>query len=101
MHDSFTPLTGMFTLMGMMINSFFGGVGVGFLNFYIFIILAVFISGLMVGRTPEFLGKKIEAKEMKIAMLIALLHPFLILVGTAISSHLYAHNPTEYAGWLA
>jgi K+-transporting ATPase ATPase A chain len=101
MHDSMTPLTGMFTLLGMMINCFYGGVGVGFLNFYIFIILAVFISGLMVGRTPEFLGKKIEAKEMKIAMVIALLHPFLILVGTAISSFLYSSNPTEYAGWLA
>ncbi|MEO8112480.1 MAG: potassium-transporting ATPase subunit KdpA [Ginsengibacter sp.] len=100
MHDSFTPLTGMCAMLGMMVNSFYGGVGVGFLNFYIFIIIAVFISGLMVGRTPEFLGKKIEAKEMKIAAIIALLHPFLILVGTAISSHLYAHDPTTYAGWL-
>ena len=100
MHDSFTPLTGMFAMLGMMINSFYGGVGVGFLNFYIFIIIAVFISGLMVGRTPEFLGKKIEAKEMKIAAIIALLHPFLILVGTAIASHLYAGNPKEYADWL-
>jgi K+-transporting ATPase ATPase A chain len=100
MHDSFTPLTGMFAMLGMMINSLYGGVGVGFLNFYIFIILAVFISGLMVGRTPEFMGKKIEAKEMKIAMMIALLHPFLILVGTALASFLYAHNPTAYASWL-
>ena len=100
MHDSFTPLTGMCAMLGMMINSFYGGVGVGFLNFYIFIIIAVFISGLMVGRTPEFLGKKIEAKEMKIAAIIALLHPFLILVGTAISSHLYAHDPATYSGWL-
>ncbi len=100
MHDSFTPLTGMFAMLGMMINSFYGGVGVGFLNFYIFIIIAVFISGLMVGRTPEFMGKKIEAREMKIASIIALLHPFLILVGTAIASHLYAHDPTAYAGWL-
>ncbi len=100
MHDSFTPLTGMFAMLGMMINSFYGGVGVGFLNFFIFMIIAVFISGLMVGRTPEFLGKKIEAKEMKIASIIALLHPFLILVGTAIASHLYANNPTAYAGWL-
>lgn len=100
MHDSFTPLTGMFAMLGMMINSFYGGVGVGFLNFYIFIIIAVFISGLMVGRTPEFLGKKIEAKEMKIAAIIALLHPFLILAGTALSAHLYAGNPTAYAGWL-
>lgn len=101
MHDSMTPLTGMFALLGMMINCLYGGVGVGFLNFYIFIILAVFISGLMVGRTPEFLGKKIEAKEMKIAMMIALLHPFLILVATAISSHLFAGNPVAYAAWLA
>jgi potassium-transporting ATPase potassium-binding subunit len=100
MHDSFTPLSGMTTLLGMMINCFYGGVGVGFLNFYVFIILAVFISGLMVGRTPEFLGKKIEAKEMKIAMMVALLHPFLILVGTAIASYLYASNPGVYAGWL-
>ena len=101
MHDSMTPLSGMFALLGMMVNCFYGGVGVGFLNFYIFIILGVFISGLMVGRTPEFLGKKVEAKEMKIAMIIALLHPFLILVSTALSSYLYASNPTEYAGWLA
>ncbi len=100
MHDSFTPLTGMFAMLGMMINSFYGGVGVGFLNFYIFIIIAVFISGLMVGRTPEFMGKKIEAKEMKIAAIIALLHPFLILVGTALSSYLFSHNPTVYANWL-
>ena len=100
MHDSFTPLTGMCALLGMMVNSFYGGVGVGFLNFFIFIIIAVFISGLMVGRTPEFMGKKIEAKEMKIAAIIALLHPLLILAGTAISSFLYAHNPTAYAGWL-
>lgn len=100
MHDSFTPITGMFCMLGMMINSFYGGVGVGFLNFYIFIIIAVFISGLMVGRTPEFLGKKIEAKEMKIAAIVALLHPFLILVGTALASHLYAHDATTYASWL-
>jgi K+-transporting ATPase ATPase A chain len=101
MHDSMTPVAGMTTLLGMMINCFYGGVGVGFLNFYIFIILGVFISGLMVGRTPEFLGKKIEAKEMKIAMIIALLHPFLILVGTALASHLYAGNPQAMSGWLA
>ncbi len=100
MHDSFTPLTGMFAMLGMMVNSFYGGVGVGFLNFYIYIIIAVFISGLMVGRTPEFLGKKIEAKEMKIATIIALLHTFLILSFTALSSYLYAHNPAAYAGWL-
>ena len=86
MHDSYMPLSGMNMLLAMMINSFYGGVGVGILNYFIFIILAVFISGLMVGRTPEFLGKKIEAREMKIAMIIALLHPFIILVGTALAT---------------
>ncbi|UOQ98347.1 potassium-transporting ATPase subunit KdpA [Hymenobacter sp. 5317J-9] len=101
MHDSLTPISGMNTLLGMMTNAFYGGVGVGFLNFFVFIIVAVFISGLMVGRTPELLGKKIEAREMKIAILIALLHPLLILAGTAMAAHLYAGNPTEYAGWLA
>ncbi|TKT83821.1 potassium-transporting ATPase subunit KdpA, partial [Dyadobacter frigoris] len=86
MHDSFTPLSGMTQLLAMMTNAFYGGVGAGMLNFFIFIILAVFISGLMVGRTPEFMGKKIEAREMKIAMIVALLHPFLILVGTALAA---------------
>src|SRR5664279_879840 len=100
MHDSFTPLTGMFAMMGMMVNCFYGGVGVGFLNFYIFMIIAVFISGLMVGRTPELLGKKIEAKEMKIATIVALLHTLLILAFTALSSHMYALDPKTYAGWL-
>jgi K+-transporting ATPase ATPase A chain len=101
MHDSLTPLSGMSCLLGMMINSFYGGVGVGYLNFYIFIIIAVFIGGLMVGRTPELLGKKVEAKEMKIASIIALLHPLLILTGTALSSYIYAHgNPETYGSWL-
>ncbi|ERJ59387.1 potassium-transporting ATPase subunit KdpA [Sphingobacterium paucimobilis] len=86
MHDSTMPLSGMNELLAMMINSFYGGVGVGILNFFIFVILAVFISGLMVGRTPELFGKKVEAREMKIAMVIALIHPFLILVGTALST---------------
>lgn len=86
MHDSYMPLSGMNMLLAMMINCFYGGVGVGMLNYFIFIILAVFISGLMVGRTPEFLGKKVEAREMKIAMIIALLHPFIILVGTALAA---------------
>lgn len=87
MHDSSMALSGMNQLLGMMINAFYGGCGVGILNFFVFIILAVFISGLMVGRTPEFMGKKVEAKEMKIAMMIALLHPFLILVSTAMASY--------------
>lgn len=86
MHDSSMPLSGMNEMLAMMVNAFYGGCGVGILNFLVFIILAVFISGLMVGRTPEFMGKKIEAREMKIAMIIALIHPFLILVGTALAT---------------
>jgi len=100
MHDSYMPLSGMNMLLGMMVNSFYGGAGVGFLNFYVYLILAVFIGGLMVGRTPEFLGKKVEAKEMKIAMIVALLHPFLILTGTAIASYLTAHDASMGWWWM-
>jgi potassium-transporting ATPase potassium-binding subunit len=100
MHDSFMPLSGMNMLLGMMVNAFYGGAGVGFLNFFIYVILAVFIGGLMVGRTPEFLGKKVEAREMKIAMFIALFHPFLILTFTAIASYLTAHD-TNMGWWFA
>ncbi|MET7259310.1 potassium-transporting ATPase subunit KdpA [Dyadobacter fermentans] len=84
MHDSFMPVSGLTQMLSMMTNTFYGGAGAGILNFYIFIILAVFISGLMVGRTPELMGKKIEAREMKIAMIVALLHPLLILAATAL-----------------
>ena len=103
MHNSTMPLSGLIEMLNMQINTWFGGVGVGFMNYYVFIIIAVFISGLMVGRTPEFLGKKVEAKEMKIATIVALLHPFVILVGTALASYLYVHNPAfveSEGGWL-
>ncbi|MGZ3945841.1 MAG: potassium-transporting ATPase subunit KdpA [Mucilaginibacter sp.] len=93
MHDSMMPLSGLGQMFDMMINSFYGGVGVGYMNFYIFIIIAVFISGLMVGRTPEFMGRKIEAREMKIASLVALWHPFVILVSTAIASYILVNYP--------
>lgn len=98
MHDSHMPLSGGVFLLDMMINAVYGGVGVGFINFFVFVIISVFIAGLMVGRTPELFGKKIEAKEVKIAALVAILHPFLILTGTAIASHLHANNPD--IGWL-
>lgn len=84
MHDSLNPLTGLIALTGMWLNMVFGGVGVGFLNMFIFIIIGVFICGMMVGRTPEYLNKKVETKEMKFALLALLLHPFLILCGTAL-----------------
>lgn len=98
MHDSSMPVSGTMQLLGMMTNAFYGGCGVGILNYYIFMIIAVFISGLMVGRTPEFLGRKIEAREMKIATLVALLHPLLILAGTALSAYVYTRDPS--VGWL-
>ena len=105
MHDSMMPISGLAQMFDMMINAFYGGIGVGFLNFYIFIIIAVFISGLMVGRTPEFMGRKIEAREMKIASLTALLHPFIILVGTSLASYVLVHFPninwaTKPSAWL-
>ena len=103
MHDSTMPLSGMIEMLNMQINTWFGGVGVGWMNYFTFIIIAVFISGLMVGRTPEFLGHKVEAREMKIASIVALLHPFIILVGTALAAWLFAHAPEFVAsegGWL-
>jgi K+-transporting ATPase ATPase A chain len=99
MHDSQTPISGGVYMLDMMINAIYGGVGVGFINFFVFVIIAVFIAGLMVGRTPELFGKKIEAREVKIAALVAILHPFLILVGTAIASHIQARHAD--VGWLA
>lgn len=103
MHDSTMPLSGMIEMLNMQINTWFGGVGVGWMSYFTFIIIAVFISGLMVGRTPEFLGHKVEAREMKIASIVALLHPFIILVGTALAAYLFAHAPQFVAsegGWL-
>jgi potassium-transporting ATPase potassium-binding subunit len=86
MHDSYTPLGGMVPLANMMLSEVvFGGVGSGLYGMVIFIVLAVFIAGLMVGRTPEYLGKKIEAYEVKMAMLVALIFPLIILVFTSIS----------------
>lgn len=92
MHDSTMPLTGLMQMLGMMINSFYGGVGVGVLNYFIYLIIAVFISGLMVGRTPEFLGHKVEAREVKIAAIITLLSPLLILAGTAVASYTFTNH---------
>ena len=102
MHDSWTPLGGLMPLTGMWLNNIFGGVGVGFINMFIFIIVAVFVAGMMIGRTPEFLGKKVEAKEMKLASLALLWHPLSILVGTAIAAHVWATttDPGTTLGWL-
>jgi potassium-transporting ATPase potassium-binding subunit len=86
MHDSFTPLGGMVPLINLMLSEvIFGGVGAGMYGMLVFVILSVFIAGLMVGRTPEYLGKKIEAYDVKMAMLVVLIFPLVILVFTAIS----------------
>ena len=86
-HDSFTPLGGMVPLANIMLSeTVFGGVGAGLYGILIYVVLAVFIAGLMVGRTPEYLGKKIEAYDVKMAMLVTLVFPLIILVLTAISS---------------
>jgi K+-transporting ATPase ATPase A chain len=84
MQDSLNPLTGLVPLTGMWLNVIFGGVGVGLVNMFIYIVVAVFICGMMVGRTPEYLTKKVETREMKLALLALLVHPLLILGGTAL-----------------
>jgi K+-transporting ATPase ATPase A chain len=94
MHDSLTPLGGLVPLTGMWLNNIFGGVGVGFINMLIFIVVTVFVTGMMIGRTPELLGKKVEGREIKLASLAMLLHPLLILGGTAVACTVW--DP----GWL-
>jgi K+-transporting ATPase ATPase A chain len=84
MHDSLNPEAGLIPLSGMWLNCIFGGVGVGLINFLVYLVVAVFLSGLMVGRTPEYLGKKVEAREMKLAMLALLIHPIAILMPTGL-----------------
>jgi len=84
MHDSLNPLAGLTPFTGMWLNCVFGGKGVGLINLLVYLIIGVFLAGLMVGRTPEYLGKKVEAREMKLAMLALLIHPILILGPTGV-----------------
>ena len=102
MHDSLTPLGGLMPMVGMWLNNIFGGVGVGFINMLIYVIVAVFIAGMMIGRTPEFLGKKVEAREMKLASIALLWHPLAILVGTAVACGVWAStvDPNAALAWL-
>lgn len=85
MHDSLTPIGGFIPMLNMMLNVVFGGIGVGLMNMLIYAVLAVFLCGLMIGRTPEYLGKKIEGKEMKLAALSIIIHPLLILGFTSVA----------------
>jgi len=84
MHDSLNPLAGITPLVGMQLNCVFGGKGVGLVNMLVYLVIGVFLAGLMVGRTPEYLGKKIEAREMKLAMLALLIHPIMVLGPTGL-----------------
>jgi len=83
-HDSMNPLASISPMVGMWLNAIFGGKGVGMINMLLYIIIGIFIAGMMVGRTPEYLGKKIGAKEMKLATIALLIHPFMILLPTGI-----------------
>lgn len=85
MHDSLTPLGGMVPMVLMMLNAVFGGEGVGLMNMLIYVMLTVFICSLMIGKTPSYLGMKIEGKEMKLIALSFLVHPLLILVFSALA----------------
>src|SRR6202044_3011318 len=82
--DSLNPLSGLSPMIGMWLNCVFGGKGVGMVNLLLYLIVGVFLAGLMVGRTPEYLGKKVEAREMKLAMLGILVHPILTLGGAGL-----------------
>jgi len=84
MHDSLNPLTCLVPMAGMWLNETFGGVGVGMINMFLYIALAVFVAGMMVGRTPEYLGHRIEGREMRLVVLALISHPLLILGGTAL-----------------
>jgi len=102
MHDSLNPLAGITPLVGMWINCVFGGKGVGMINMLVFIIIGIFLAGQMVGRTPEYLGKKVGATEMKLAMLALLVHPIMILGPTGLFAGTdwgikAANNPAAHA----
>jgi K+-transporting ATPase ATPase A chain len=84
MHDSLNPLAGMIAMVNLMLNVVFSGVGAGFENLLMYVIVAVFLAGLMVGRTPEYLGKKVEAKEVKLSMMAILIHPLVICCGAGL-----------------
>jgi potassium-transporting ATPase potassium-binding subunit len=84
MHDSLNPLTGLMPMVGMWLNATFGGVGVGLINMFLYIVLAVFVAGMMVGRTPEYLSRRVEVREVKLAVLAMFTHALFILGATAL-----------------
>ena len=99
MHDSYTPLSGLFMLLGMQLDTFYGGVGSGFLYMFLYIIVAIFIGSLMIGRTPELLGKKVGIPEIQLATFVIIILPFLYLAATAVAVSIQNANPE--VGWLS
>jgi K+-transporting ATPase ATPase A chain len=83
-HDSLNPIAGLSPYAGMWLNCFFGGKGVGMINMLLYVVIGIFVAGQMVGRTPEYLGKKIGGREMKLAMIALLVHPIMILMPTGL-----------------
>lgn len=93
LHDSYTPLSGLFMLVGMQLDAFYGGLGTGFMYMFIYIVIAIFIGSLMIGRTPELLGKKVSIREMQIASGVIVAQPLLYLGATAIATAVYTQTP--------
>ena len=85
-HDSLNPVAALSPMVGMWLNCIYGGKGVGMINLLLFLMVGVFVAGQMVGRTPEYLGKKIGGREMKLAMIALLVHPIMILMPTGLFS---------------
>ncbi|MBC8111473.1 MAG: potassium-transporting ATPase subunit A [Verrucomicrobia bacterium] len=101
MHDSFMPLSGISMLLAMLIDGFYGGIGTGWLNMFIYIIIAVFVGTLMIGRTPEIFGRKVGIPEIQIAIGITVIQPVTYLTFTAIACAVYLNQGNEVLGWLS
>lgn len=103
MHDSYTPLSGLFMQLGMQVDAFYGGVGTGFLYMFLYIIIAIFIGSLMIGRTPELLGKKVGIPEIQVAAFVIVMLPLLYLGATGLAVAVWNNtdNPAETLGWLS
>ncbi len=103
MHDSYIPLSAIGMFIGMQVDAFFGGLGTGWINMFIYLVIAVFIASLMIGRTPELLGRKISLKEIQVAVMVTLISSGVPLVLTAIACFVYMHYPGggECLGWLS
>jgi K+-transporting ATPase ATPase A chain len=103
MHDSYMPLSAIGMLVGMQVDSFFGGLGTGWINMFIYLIIAVFIATLMIGRTPELLGRKISIQEVQVAVIVSILSSGVPIILTAIACFTYLHYPggNNALGWLS